>query len=369
MTQTAAPAGPSAPRAALDRVVFLDLLRIFAFASVLAGHKFYPAIEAAAQDPGLHLTLRLLAQLVAPLVWAGGAGVIVFFLVSGYIITQVLQREPAGEFLLRRIFRIYPLYIAAVLLETLLAATMLGQSVPPLSVMIPRLLLIGDLFGTPYALAGVEWTLRLELLFYGIMAALEAIGLIERPRTLPWIYLAITGLAHWAGPMPTVHGWSDGFITLYLPFLFVGSVAFLFERRLVSGGAALLCVGGIYASYLVTLPGINARGANSHFLTQACLLFLALWLVRAKLRGAAWIVFLSNLTYAVYLFHNWLWSHLEGAARGMGLVGGQVAAVALLLLLAICAVLHRVIEQPGVALGRRIAHRLVAGRLSPKLGR
>lgn len=56
-------------------------------------------------------------------------GRVVFLLVSGYIITQVLQRERAGEFLLRRI---YPLYIAAVLTETLLAAAVLGQPVPPL---------------------------------------------------------------------------------------------------------------------------------------------------------------------------------------------------------------------------------------------
>ena len=278
---------PHAPRAATDRVVFLDVLRIFAFASVLAGHKFYPAIEAAAQDPSLHVTLRLMAQILAPFVWAGGAGVIVFFLVSGYIITQVLQRERAGEFLLRRIFRIYPLYIAAVLIETLLAALLLGQAVPPLSVMIPRLLLIGDLFGTPYALAGVEWTLRLEVLFYAIMAALKALGLIEQPKTLPWIYLALSALGLWAGPMPTAHGWSDGFITLYLPFLFVGSVAFLNERRLIGGGAALAAVGGIYAGYLLALPGINPRGANSHFLTLACLLSLAVWLMRARLRGSA----------------------------------------------------------------------------------
>ncbi|WP_431301599.1 acyltransferase family protein [Sediminicoccus sp. BL-A-41-H5] len=118
-----------APQTAQGRVVFLDLLRIFAFASVLAGHEFYPAIEAAAQDPTLHVTLRLMAQILAPFVWAGGAGVIVFLLVSGYIITQVLQRERAGEFLLRRI---YPLYIAAVLTETLLAAAVLSQPVPPL---------------------------------------------------------------------------------------------------------------------------------------------------------------------------------------------------------------------------------------------
>ena len=40
-----------------------------------------------------------------PLTVAGGAGVVVFFLVSGYIIAHVLQTEAARQFLLKRFFR------------------------------------------------------------------------------------------------------------------------------------------------------------------------------------------------------------------------------------------------------------------------
>jgi peptidoglycan/LPS O-acetylase OafA/YrhL len=63
-----------------SRIVFLDYLRIFAFVSVLAGHKFYGYFDAVAKDERAHATLRLLAKLASPLLYGGGAGVVVFFL-------------------------------------------------------------------------------------------------------------------------------------------------------------------------------------------------------------------------------------------------------------------------------------------------
>ena len=91
---------PGRCRAAAERVVFLDWLRIYAFASVLIGHKFNgPVVRAAQADTGW---LRWPARVLWPFIEGGGAGVVVFFLISGYIITQVLQRERSPEFRIKR---------------------------------------------------------------------------------------------------------------------------------------------------------------------------------------------------------------------------------------------------------------------------
>ena len=177
------------------RIVFLDYLRIFAFASVFAGHKFAAPVQEMAQQAGL---AGALARALWPFIEGGGAGVVVFFLVSGYVISEVLQREGAAPFLLRRVFRIYPLYITAALGEWLLVN-------PPAtgSQRLAQWLLAGDFTGAPYALAGVEWTLRLEMLFYAWMALLRLANLTRPARSALWLgACALLALAlHGARPV------------------------------------------------------------------------------------------------------------------------------------------------------------------------
>lgn len=176
----------------ITRIAFLDYLRIFAFISVLIGHKFYADIVAAIANDKLHATPKLLLELLMPFVFGGGAGVIVFFLVSGYIISQVLSVEQTTSFLIRRVFRIYPLYIIAVLIQIIVQKTWGTLS---LNILVPQLLLIGDFFSTPYTLAGVEWTLRVEIIFYVFMAMLKAGGFWDkRKHLLIFVLLITTGL-------------------------------------------------------------------------------------------------------------------------------------------------------------------------------
>ena len=192
-THTTAPAG---------RLVFLDYLRIFAFASVFAGHKFSAPVQAAARE-GVGWQAAA-ARVLWPFIEGGGAGVVVFFLVSGYIITHVLQRERTPEFLVLRAFRIYPLYVVAVLADYSLLLAQRG-SWPPAHTLLPQLLLIGDLRGTPYALNGVEWTLRLEVTFYLLMAGCQMLGLVQarRGRALALLFAGLVVLLHASPPFPT----------------------------------------------------------------------------------------------------------------------------------------------------------------------
>ncbi|MCG2593046.1 hypothetical protein LZ009_09660 [Ramlibacter sp. XY19] len=66
----------------------------------------------------------------------------------------MLQTEHTVEFLVKRVFRIYSLYVTAVLIHSIVLL-LLGAPVP-WGILLPQVLLIGDFFGTPYALARVE---------------------------------------------------------------------------------------------------------------------------------------------------------------------------------------------------------------------
>ncbi|KTD39102.1 acyltransferase [Legionella nautarum] len=340
----------------MKRIIFLDWLRIFSFSSVLIGHKFYPILLGFSNDDSVHESLRFLIKLILPLCFAGGAGVVVFFLVSGYVITHVLQTEQPLEFLVKRIFRIYPLYIFAVLLQySLLYSAHPG--IINLQIIIPQLLLVGDFFQTPYSLSGVEWTLRVEVLFYLFMFTLRYFKIIgQYEYALPGV-LAIAALI--IGNLPTTpHAeyLAIGYLNIYGPFLFLGAFFWMYENKKVSFAQMSLFTGFIFIQHWHLIATINPGWRHVHFAGLAFLIFLAVWTARDKLFFNRLILFISELTYSVYLMHNWLFDHIKQWTIAGGLF--QHNRYALIMLIAICAVLVKAIEKPGIKLGRVLIRRL-----------
>ena len=338
----------------VNRLIFLDCLRIFAFTSVLVGHKFYDVLDNLSKSQSIHLTLKVIIDVLKTACWGGGAGVIVFFLISGYIITLVLKTEDTKTFLIKRAFRIYPLYIFAVLLESVLDHLINQTAYPPLSILLPRLLLVGDFFDTPYALNNVEWTLRIEVLFYVFMAIFKGLGLMNRPKLLPLTYFITVIMLQMIGPFPSAPGWSHGYITLFLPFLFMGSCIYLMEVKDISKVRALSCMSYIFISFLYLSPLLSPVGKDSHFAIFAFAIFLAIWLIRINLKSYFFLALLSELTYSVYLFHNWLWSYLELGVKNYSLIIGYQRLQVLFILLVICYLFQLTIEKFGIFLGKRL---------------
>ena len=343
------------PPAGQERIVFLDYLRIFAFASVFAGHKFAGPVQEMAQQAGL---AGAAARALWPFIEGGGAGVVVFFLVSGSVISEVLQREGAALFLLRRVFRIYPLYVTAVLGEWLLVN-------PPATggERLAQLLLAGDFTGAPYALAGVEWTLRLEMLFYAWMALLRLANLTRPARGAAWLGACalLTLTLHVAGPVAAHTPWARGYVSLYMPFLFVGCAVWLLERRAIGWPLALAFTAAVWGLYRLGLHAWQPQWLQARFVPCALGLFMAAWLLRRRLPAWPWVLALSELTYAVYLTHNWLFDALRQPLQQAGWSGAAATAAALLALAGICWLLTRLVERPGVRLGRWLAARQSGG--------
>jgi len=339
-----------------NRIVFLDYLRIFAFVSVLIGHKFYVYIVALSNDSTVHSTPRFIANLLLPVLYGGGAGVVVFFLVSGYIITHVLQTEQAGEFLIKRSFRIYPLYIVAVLAQYVPLAV-IGHA-PSLSTLLPQLLLVGDFFGTPYALGGVEWTLRVEIMFYVFMAALRSLNLMTNQNILPYIFLATTLLCGFIAPIPSADIWSKGYLTIYGPFLLLGSMFYLCEKKQTGFTFLLFFIGLVFYQYYSLMAIYQKSWLNAHFAILAFFIFFVSWTFRRYLTAAPWVLLLSDMTYAVYLFHNWFFDY---AKKGLTLFRVSVLnpdVQALIILLLVCFFMVKYVEKYGIRFGRVLLTKL-----------
>jgi len=346
-------ASPNRSATAESRILFLDYLRIFAFTSVLVGHKFHGYLEAWVADPAIHATPRALASMLLPFVHGGGAGVIVFFLVSGYIITHVLQTEQTADFLIKRFFRIYPLYVFAAVGEY--TALALGGRAPELSTLLLQLTLMGDFFGAPYALNGVEWTLRVEVVFYLVMALARSLNLTTgRVQWLPHFLLGMTLLAHLAAPIPSVEIWAKGYLTIHAPFLLLGAMFYLYERKGVGLGLLLLVGALAYANYYALIAVYQKAWLGEHFALLALLVFVVAFVAKDRLSASPWVLLLSDMTYAVYLFHNWLFDYVK---KGLGRLGVQLLNAdvqALLVMLLMCYAAMWIVEKPAIRLGRRV---------------
>lgn len=334
-----------------NRIDFLDFMRIFAFLSVLLGHKFFPHLAAIAKNTNTHISIRYLAEGMMPLCYGGAAGVVVFFFISGYIITHVLQKEDTVEFLIKRVFRIYPLYIFAVFSEAYIGFIVHGIELPPLSIWVPRLLLLGDFFDTPYSLMGVEWTLRVEIMFYLFMAVLKLTGLLKRTEWLPFIFVICTVILYKLGPFPDFQGAAIGYFTLYEPFLFIGSIIYLAEHKMANKQLCIASIFFIFIGFLILIAKIQPFWKDSNYAVFALLLFLSSWLFRAYLNGGPLIRFFSNMTYSIYLFHNWLWPYLETIIIKTGIANKPNGILIFFALIMVCYIAHRTVENYGIKLG------------------
>ena len=171
-----------------------NLIRMVAAFSVLVSHAWPLSLGAGATEP---LSLRFSYSL-------GGLAVIVFFGISGFLITRSFDRQPAGRWASARVLRLAPgLFVALALTVVVLGPIV--SAWPPgkywtngqtytyvyrnltLYQMQPKL--SGLFLDNPYpaAVNGSLWTLYYEVLCYIAVGALGVLGFVRRRL---WMALA-----------------------------------------------------------------------------------------------------------------------------------------------------------------------------------
>lgn len=155
-----------------------DFLR-FLFASFVIGTHSYALLGNIKDDPLYHATGRVFSEI----------GVCGFFVLSGYLIFQSLERSSSlGSFFRKRVLRIFPGLIVAVLFSALIigaiASTLTAKEyysngmtwryILDNIILLPRQQTLPGVFThhVETAVNGSLWTLRYELLFYGILGTL-----------------------------------------------------------------------------------------------------------------------------------------------------------------------------------------------------
>lgn len=150
----------------------LDILRFFAFLAVFIHHSLPVSI-------GLPSWPIVFSQWLNAIAAAGRHGVDLFFVLSSYLITELLIREygkyqhiDVKSFYIRRTLRIWPLYFFFLLLSIVLDPYLFPLKSPGLAYTLLHFIFLGNwaiiLYGLPSSIGSILWSVSIEEQFYVI---------------------------------------------------------------------------------------------------------------------------------------------------------------------------------------------------------
>lgn len=346
-------------------------------------------------------------------------GVMVFFLVSGYIIPASLERRGCVRtFWIGRVSRIYPLWgatVAALIVADASGVAQMrdfgGQNV--VTVAVAHVTLLQELSGTPNLLL-VLWTLSYEMAFYLLVVALFTLRLHRRSSLVAAVLAVVAAVSVTAAsalPVSALSGVlgtgrlvaiaatvmvvaiccaSTGLPALrvfggllggglalvlvsfnstvpmweglvILAVMFLGTVVYRAEQgqipwRYAAATAAVVVVCAVGSAY--------AYGDGSHFTRRGWIVAFLMavgtfgaGLAFRRRRVPRLLVGLGTISYSVYMVHPVLLA-VSDATIGRRPHDSLVLEVAFYaLLLPLCRLTHRYVEEPGQRWGRNLARR------------
>ncbi len=287
------------------------------------------------------------------------AAVDCFFVVSGYLIAGSYERTRGlWSFYIRRVFRLYPMYVCIVIVQTLIMLALLPDG--PFSEPNATLHYLGAnlLFANflDYDIGGVLnglhspginpslWTLKIEISFYLIVPVVYALT-----RRFGWGALMAIFLGSVAYNLVALHFGADR-MAKQLPgqmqFFVVGMALYMYGQRL-RVPTWVSCI--VAVLFLLAWTDFSPIVSGIRPLVVAAFVFcFALCTPVVRMR--------SDMSYSVYLIHGPIIQTLIvlGLFRDtLPMLAGVVCAVILLAFIA-----ERLVERPGNEFGRRLSVRV-----------
>jgi peptidoglycan/LPS O-acetylase OafA/YrhL len=290
-------------------------------------------------------------------------GVVLFFLVSGFIITHTGVRQRHRDFAVKRLLRIYPPLAVAVLL----CATLITLGMKPLTTgqdatvnaftMFTNATLVNYVLVPQVVLIGVAWTLIIEMIFYGVTFLLlpllrRAVGATIALELLLVAVVVLT--ARDAG-----ENWFLFAVSFsYLPVLLLGQIVWAVWSRRIPLWAGGLLGAAAWVLYVWADARDMGRIDDAYELTVliALLLFVIGVLCEPGLRLSRPVAFLADRSYSIYLMHGLVAFPVMDA---LYLVAPAWVAVAggLVVIVVASDLSYRLVERPSQRLARMLLGR------------
>jgi peptidoglycan/LPS O-acetylase OafA/YrhL len=338
---------------------FLDGLRGLACLAVVLNHVKIPILED-----------QMPAGLWTYTFHKGGLGVLVFFVLSGYVIAYSLRSTDgsaaaAANFMERRTIRITPPYYVALVVSLVvsgMSARLTGDEwfVPDAGNAVAHLLYLPGLLGLPM-INGIYWTLYIEMQFYLAMCVvIWALGRARgRSRHAETIVLSVVAAIGLAWPLlgvsiyDPVNGLTPHFLAYWYSFL-LGAFIFWFGTKRMPPG-----VFWTFVALLVTAWIIH-RGEHEGAALVAGALILAAQHTgnMGKWFSSRPVQFLGAISFSLYLVHMSVLGTVAWA--GNKVLGESALTDAIMIVPGVLAsiaagyVVYRLVERPSIRWSRGI---------------
>jgi peptidoglycan/LPS O-acetylase OafA/YrhL len=357
----------------MNRLVYIDVLRVFAAATVLYTHLFdvagnSPAVpEAVSSDipmplfPGTshwlwNINLWSLNFGTLPAI----LGVTLFFVITGFLMAGMMARYDRLGFAVNRIFRIWPPLVACLALIGIFLGVTEGIHFSAKQYFFSSFLIHEATGVVP--VVSLLWTLVVEAVFYAICLL---VGVFTQRKVWLLSIACLVCVYLW-------HQWPD-ILALHLLAIYaqsvlvilIGTTIFLSAKQ-TGETAVLSIVLSVSAAYFgISMTG-TARAMSPYYASAGTIILATLLFLSARrfATAPAMIVVakvlkpVANVVYPLYLLNVAIGIGTMAIARPyihstLGLI-----AMGLFATLVGAFLVHYSVERPAIGLGRRVSARL-----------
>jgi peptidoglycan/LPS O-acetylase OafA/YrhL len=298
----------------------------------------------------------------------GAYGVAIFFLVSGLVIPLSLKKYSTPAFIVSRIFRIWPVYIAGFsisILSMYLAGLYFGK---PFQYSFSQVAIhyvpgIRDLLWSTN-IDGIIWTLEIEIKFYVVCALIAP--LIRRGSVMTFIAPLIIALCcfsvtgYMASHSPDLRAWQLIYTLAlsgqFIVFMFTGTVFAYWREGDLSTPKAVIVATMLLGLFFCLVQWGPHKGIAIHAGSYVAAVVTFLLFAAYKWKAGRIMTFLASISYPLYASHIAMGYAIIAIALQFGASPKLAISLAFISAIVLAYVLHLLVEVPTHRLGQRIAH-------------
>ena len=235
----------------------------------------------------------------------GKIGIVIFFLVSGWLVPTMLQRKSKMQFLKNRFFRLYPAFWLSILVSVFYSYK------PSLFLIVMNATMLHKFFGVD-DLIDVYWTLQIEIAFYIFCVFLQQKKWLFQKAKLTALLYALLGLAfslallryftNYKLPVAMPLGLAVMFLAhLWRMTLEENSEQSKLEMRKIIAAFVLVFIPLCYLAYN---HDYGHHEAWYRYLSSYAAAFLLFEIFRKKNMKNSVLQYLGTISYSLYLLHS-----------------------------------------------------------------